>query len=246
MTAVPQPTEPTPTAAPAPPRPINGLGTAAAALLAATGLLYVMTLFQDWSNYGLISDHVSGRISEDEFWQQYSASASLTLMMLMLPIILAAGITWLVWVHRARTNAGVLSPAYRFRYSPGFSVGGMVVPFANYWWSRPILEDICIGSSPDRPADDTVRLVRVWWGIAIGGTVLALFGRSLFPVQVITYSPDGTIVGGGADAVQGFLGTALYNTMLALVFAPTVALLAVVIRRVSRQQTEILFPAGQA
>lgn len=245
MTAVP-PAEPAPTAAPAPPRPINGLGTAAAALLAATGLLYVVTLFQDWSNYGLISDHVSGRIGEDEFWQQYSASASLTLMMLMLPIILAAGITWLVWVHRARTNAGILSPGYRFRYSPGFSVGGMMVPFANYWWSRPILEDICIGSSPDRPADDTVRLVRVWWGIAIGGTVLALFGRPLFPVQVITYSPDGTIVGGGADAVQGFLGTALYNTVLALVFAPTVLLLAVVIRRVSRQQTEILFPAGQA
>lgn len=245
MTTVP-PVEPAPTAAPVQPRPINGLGTAAAALLAATGLLYVLTLFQDWSNYGLISDHVSGRIGEDAFWQQYSASASLTLTLLMLPIILAAGITWLVWVHRARTNAGVLSPAYRFRYSPGFSVGGMVVPFANYWWSRPILEDICIGSSPDRPADDTVRLVRAWWGITIGGTLLALFGRSLFPVHVLTYSPEGRLVGGGADAVQGFLGTALYNTMLALVFAPTVLLLAVIIRRVSRQQTEILFPAGQA
>lgn len=247
MTTVPQPAESAPAAAPAAPRPINGLGTAAAALLGATGLLFVVTLFQDWSNYGLISDHVSGRLGEDAFWQQYySASASPTLTMLMLPVMLAAGTTWLIWVHRARTNAGILSPAHHFRYSAGFSVGGMVVPFANYWWSRPILEDICIGSSPDRPADDTVRLVRAWWGIAIGGSLLALVARPLFPVHVLTYSPDGTLVGGGADAVQGLLGTALYNTMLALLFAPTVALLAVIIRRVSRQQTEILFPAPQA
>ncbi len=41
----------------------------------------------------------------------------------------------------------------------GFSMGGLVVPFANYWWFRPILEDICIGGRPNRPADDTVRLV---------------------------------------------------------------------------------------
>jgi len=247
MTAVPPPVEPAPTAAPARPRPINGLGTAAGALLGGTSLLMVPFLVEDWSNYRLLSDHVSGRLSEDAFWAQYApGSTSLMLTVLMLPVILAAGVTWLVWVHRARTNAGILSPQYRFRYSPGFSVGGMVVPFANYWWSRPILEDICIGSSPHRPADDTVRLVRTWWGIAIGGTLLSIFIQPLFPFHVLTYTPDGRLVGGGADALQGFFGTALYNTLLTLLVVPTLAMLVVIIRRVSRQQTELLFPAQPA
>jgi Domain of unknown function (DUF4328) len=247
MTAVPPPVEP---AAPAPttarPRPINGLGTAAAALLAATGLLYVGTLFLDWSNYGLISDHVSGRIGEDEFWQQYSASASLTLTMLMLPIILAAGITWLVWVHRARTNAGVLSPAYRFRYSPGFSVGGMVVPFANYWWSRPILEDICIGSSPRGTADPTVQLVRTWWGLLVAGYVVPVIGRITTPVQTITYTPDGRIVDGGSAALSAFLTVALIDTVLMFMAVAGGLILATVVRRITQQQTELLFAARPA
>jgi hypothetical protein len=238
-------TEPAPTTAPARPRPINGLGTAASALSVATGLLLASSLVSDWSNYRLLSDHVSGRLSDDAFWEQYSPG-SLTITVLLLPLAIATAITWLTWVHRARTNAGVLSPQYRFRYSPGFSVGGLLVPIANYWWFRPILEDICIGSSPDRPAGDTVRLVRTCWGIWIGAAVVSIAVRPFLSFHVLTYTPDGRLVGGGAEAVQGLFGVALYNTLLAVVCAPVVALLVVIIRRVSRQQTELLFPAPRA
>ncbi|QYN39647.1 DUF4328 domain-containing protein [Pseudonocardia sp. DSM 110487] len=247
MTAVPPPVEPAPIVVPARPRPINGLGAATGALLVACALLFALFLIDDWSNYRLLSDHVSGRITDDAFWEQYSSGfGSLMLTLLMLPLIIASSVTWLVWVHRARTNAGILSPQYRFRYSPGFSVGGMVVPFANYWWFRPILEDICIGSSPHRPADDTVRLVRTCWGISIGATLVSIFTQPLFSFHVLTYTPDGRLVDGGADAVHGFFGVALYNTLLAVVFTPTVALLVMIIRRVSRQQTELLSPAQPA
>lgn len=257
MTPVPPPVEPAPptalpaaalpTTAPARPRPINGLGTATSALCIGLAVLMAAFLVEDWSNYRLLSDHVNGRLSADAFWEQYSSGfASTGLMLLVFPLVVATGVTWLVWVHRARTNAGVLSPGHRFRYSPGFSVVGMVVPFANYWWFRPILEDICIGSSPDRPADDTVRLVRACWGISIGATLVSIFVKPFFSFHVLTYTPDGRLAGGGADAVQGLLGVALYNTVTALVYAPTVALLVAIIRRVSRQQTELLFPAQQA
>lgn len=245
MTTVPPPVEPAPTTAPTHPRPISGLGTAIGALNIALAVLLAVFVVTDWSNYRLLSDHVSGRLSDDAFWEQYS-SGSLTLTVLMLPLIIATATTWLVWVHRARTNAGVLSPQYRFRYSPGFSVGGMVVPFANYWWFRPILEDICIGSSPGRPADGTVRLVRACWGITVGATLVSMLIKPFFSFHVLTYTPDGRLAGGGADALQGLLGIALYNTVTALVFAPAGAMLITIIRRVSRQQTELLFPAQQA
>jgi hypothetical protein len=251
MTTVPPPVEPAPTTAPttAPtrPRPISGLGTATSALNIALAVLVAVFVVTDWSNYRLLYDHVNGRLSADAFWEQYSSGfASLGLVLLALPLIVAAGITWLVWIHRARTNAGLLSPGYRFRYSPGFSVGGMVVPFANYWWFRPILEDICIGSSPDRPADGTVRLVRACWGITVGATLVSLLIKPFFSFHVLTYTSDGRLAGGGTDALEGLLGVALYNTVTALVFAPAAAMLVTIIRRVSRQQTELLFPAQQA
>lgn len=245
MTAVPPPAPP---AAPARPRPVNGLGTAAAALLAATALLTVPMFTDSWSDYLVLSDHVNGRLGEDAFWDQYLGryTSYFTLMALAAPVFLATGITWLLWIHRARTNAAILSPHHHFRYSPGFSVGGMVVPFANLWWSRPILEDIGRGSSPYGPADDVVRLVRSWWAIVVTGTAVSIVGQVLVPIPTLSYSADGALVAGGTDALGAWFATALLNTLLMVMAVASFVVLAVIIRRVSRQQTALLFPAQPA
>jgi hypothetical protein len=243
MTTAPMPVDPARPASTRP-RPVNGLGTAVAVLLGLTVLAILPMFLGSWSDYQLLSDHVSGRISEDAYWDQYTGRlwSSLMPMLLAMPLIAGAGISWLVWLYRARTNAGLLSPQYRFRYSPTFSVVGMVAPFANLWWSRPILEDVCRGSSPFAPADHLVRLVRAWWGIVIGGTVVSVVGQAFFPIRVLTYSPEGTLVDGAEEALSSFLGVAVLNTLLVANFAASIAVLAVIIRRVSRQQTELLFP----
>lgn len=88
--------------------------------------------------------------------------------------------------------------------------------------------------------------MRACWGITIGATLVSMLIKPFFSMHVLTYTPDGRLAGGGADALQGLLGIALYNTVTALVFAPAAALLVTIIRRVSRQQTELLFPAQQA
>jgi hypothetical protein len=248
MTTVPPPTEPTSPAAPTEPRPVSGLGTGAVALLVLTMLALVPMFISSWSDYTQLSDHVSGRLSDDEYWEQYSGRymSSLVLTMPVLPLGIAATATWLVWVYRARTNAALISPHHRFRYSPGFSVGGLVVPLANLWFSRPILEDVCIGSSPRGTADPTVRLVRTWWGLVIAGYVVPVIGRIATPVQTITYTPDGRIVDGSADALSAFLTVALIDTVLMFMAVAGGLILVTVIRRVTRQQTEQLFAARPA
>jgi hypothetical protein len=248
MTAAPSPAEPTSPDAPTEPRPVSGLSTAAVVLLVLTMLALVPMFISSWSDYTLLSDHVSGRLSDDEYWEQYSDRymAGLMVTMPVLPLGIAATATWLTWVYRARTNAALISPHHRFRYSPGFSVGGLVVPFANLWWSRPILEDICIGSSPRGTADPTVQLVRTWWGLLVAGYVVPVIGRITTPVQTITYTPDGRIVDGGSAALSAFLTVALIDTVLMFMAVAGGLILATVVRRITQQQTELLFAARPA
>jgi hypothetical protein len=224
---------------------VNGLGTAAAVLLGLTALAFLALFLGSWSDYQLLSDHVNGRVGEEAYWESYRGRiwSSVLPTLLAIPLVIAAGISWMTWLHRARTNAGVLSPHYPFRYSPGFSVVGMIVPFANLWWSRPILEDVCRGSSPHAPADDLVRLVRTWWGIVIASTVVSIVGQPLFPIRTLTYAPDGTLVDGGREALSSFFGVAVLNTVLAIAFAASIAVFATIVRRVSALQTAQLFPA---
>src|SRR5690606_14088890 len=99
-----------PSAATTRPRRVDGLGTATAVLLGLSGLAYASSLYVDWSDYRLLSDHVSGRITGEEFWAEYSPFAGpLSLLLVAAPFAVAAAVVLLVWVHRARTNAGILS-----------------------------------------------------------------------------------------------------------------------------------------
>ncbi|HYH31769.1 MAG TPA: DUF4328 domain-containing protein [Pseudonocardia sp.] len=248
MTAVPPPAGPMPPTAPVRPRPVKGLGTAIAVLAVATWLASIPLFTDGWTDYLRLSDHVSGQLSEDEYWDHYfgRVTSMLVFTALALPVSLAGGISWLVWVHRARTNAGLVSPHHRFRYSPGFSVGGLLVPFANLWWSRPILEDICTGSSPYAPAHRAVRLVRTWWALLVTTTVVSITGSIAIPVPTLTYSPDGQLVSGGSEALDAFFAVALLDTLLAVLGTASLALLVMVTRWVSGQQTALLFAPRQA
>ncbi len=70
-------------------------------------------------------------------------------------VVFAALVVTLVWVHAAATTAARLGiPATR---SPGWAVGGFLVPVLNLWWPYQSVRDLFPLEHPAR------RVVARWW-----------------------------------------------------------------------------------
>jgi transposase InsO family protein len=127
------------------PRPVHTLGNVFVALTAVGTLLMGPQFLSGWADYGRLSAHLDGTLSREAFWGDSSflwRSETLTSTWLGYLVLAAAMVVLLVWVWRARRNAALLTPAHRFRFSPGFSAGGLLIPFVNLWLARPIFEEI--------------------------------------------------------------------------------------------------------
>ena len=239
MTTTPHSAGPTPPAAAARPRPVHGLGTAVSVVLVLGALLVTPWYLSTWLDYALLSDFVNGRIGQEAYFDEtdhwnrlgfrYVAAVS--------PIVVAGVITTLVWVHRARTNAGILAPHHHFRYSPGFSAGGLLVPIANLWWTPRIVTDICIGTG----LPGTVRLIRAWWSINITGVVLSQIGTFALRTEIdMTEDASGRIVSVADDATSVAFAVAVLNTIVLATYIAFFVMLVPVVRRVSTRQTALL------
>jgi hypothetical protein len=220
-------------------RPVHGLGTAVTVVLVLGALLVTPWYLSTWLDYALLSDFVNGRIGHDAYFDQidhwnrfgfrYVAAVS--------PIAVAGLITTLVWVHRARTNAGILAPHHQFRYSPGFSVVGLLVPIANLWWTPRIVTDVCIGTG----LPGTVRLIRAWWSINITGVVASQIGTFALRTEIdMTEDASGRIVSVADDATSVAFAVAVLNTVVLATYIGFFVMLVPVVRRVSTRQTALL------
>jgi hypothetical protein len=243
MTALPPPNTATTT-----PHPVAGLSKALTVLMAAGVALSVPLYLSNWTDFSRVSAHVERGMDDNAFWQQeYSRFDFLfSALYVVVPALLAATVVLLIWTHRARVNAALISPAHRFRHSPGFSAGGLVIPYANVWFFRPIMEDIWIGSRPAGAADDGARPVRTAWLWTVTGTIISIVGGIVVPPTVITYDQSGRLISGGEQAVSASLGTALLNTVLFAIGVAIAVMVVRVVRQISHWQTVQLFPARQA
>ncbi|HXF57452.1 MAG TPA: DUF4328 domain-containing protein [Actinomycetota bacterium] len=104
--------------------------------------------------------------------------------------LLAAGLAWLLWQHRAHANLWALGvPGLRF--SPGWAVGWWFVPLANLVMPYLAVRELRRAStarSPRAPTEDApwpsprgpgprgFPLVPLWWGAWVGSNALALAG----------------------------------------------------------------------
>jgi thiol-disulfide isomerase/thioredoxin len=80
------------------------------------------------------------------------------------------GITFLIWIYKAtqrlREQAGTA-----MRFSPGWAVGWLFIPVANFYKPYQVMKAVWQVSHAKAPADPV--LVRRWWGLTIASVVLA-------------------------------------------------------------------------
>ncbi|WP_157749183.1 DUF4328 domain-containing protein [Jatrophihabitans sp. GAS493] len=96
-------------------------------------------------------------------------------------LLIATGVVTIVWLHRARVNAGSYG-GHRQRYSPGWSIGGWFIPVASLWIPYAIVVDAQLASEPTQPpagarGGRSVLVIRAWWGMWVLGNLATLAGR---------------------------------------------------------------------
>jgi hypothetical protein len=95
--------------------------------------------------------------------------------------LLAVGVIFLVWVHRAASVARNLGlPA---RHSPGMAVGGFLIPIVNLWFPYQAVVDMVPHDHPERGA--VLRWWLLWLCVQFSATVIAVAGLISVPVGII-------------------------------------------------------------
>lgn len=142
-------------------RPVIGLGIAAAILIAVAAVTRAVTLTNAaWTRYAHTMLEASVRETKDSI-------IAMGLAALVLPV---AGTVFLVWLHRARVNAEVIS-SWRQRFGRGWTVGAWFVPLANVVLVPMVVGDI-FRDSGGRPNG----LVGAWWAAMLGAFALDVYG----------------------------------------------------------------------
>lgn len=109
---------------------------------------------------------------------------------------LAVGITYLVWLYRARDNAERLSP-WPHRRSRAWLFWGWLVPIVSFWFPYQIVADIRAASlqgehnNPD--AAPSLNLLNWWWGLYLFnsfGVLIAFAFTSSTPESVADVAAD--------------------------------------------------------
>jgi hypothetical protein len=74
---------------------------------------------------------------------------------------IAALVMFVVWFFRARINAE--GHGWRQRWSPGWAIGGWLVPVVNLWFPFQIMVDIWQAGRPDEARANRPILPGLWW-----------------------------------------------------------------------------------
>jgi hypothetical protein len=110
---------------------------------------------------------------------------------------IAAAITFIVWFHRAYTNAAALT-GQRLRWGTGWAVGAWFVPIMWWWRPKQIANDIWRAGDPkskENPQWNALPvpgMVHWWWALYVLAGVIGGIGGGMI-------SPDAILV----DAVSG-------------------------------------------
>lgn len=136
-------------------RPLRGIGAATRWLILASGAIALITIAVEFWGISSLGAFSAGFAGLDSL-QMYDF-ASLGLGALTTVIMLAAGICWLIWQHRAASSV----PPAALRRSPGWHVGSWFIPIVSLWFPFQNVKDIARGAQ----APVSGVLLGGWWAL---------------------------------------------------------------------------------
>jgi hypothetical protein len=105
-------------------------------------------------------------------------------------VVFVAFVITLVWVHASATTAARLGlPAKR---SPGWAVGGFLIPVVDLWWPYQSVRDLFPPGHPAR------RVVVQWWAQYLGARLMTMVAVGAAFASV----PVALVVAAGAAALH--------------------------------------------
>ncbi|CAL9616664.1 hypothetical protein SUDANB38_05783 [Streptomyces sp. enrichment culture] len=171
-------------AAAAPPSwapPVKPLRSIVGLSYGVTGLLGLVALLDALAAYAALNSYtVIGKLytADEDQYDALTATADRADMLMYfsasfsLMALIATGIVFIVWFHRARTNAEVFGPAEQ-RRTPGWAIGAWFIPIANLWIPRRIAGDIWDASELGERAPRAA--LNTWWTLWV---LTSLAGRT--------------------------------------------------------------------
>jgi hypothetical protein len=153
-------------------RPARTLGMALVTLLALTIVLAAVSAAMRISEIDLLQRIGRGElVSAEEANRSDDRVAAVTIAGLIVLVI--TGIVWLVWQHRSQANLHA-ARLRELEYTPGWSVGWWLIPFANLVKPFQTMRELWKASGGDDSwwRNPTWSLIGWWWAVWIAGTVL--------------------------------------------------------------------------
>jgi len=149
--------------------------------LALAGIVAFIAAVSTLFEAGLLARLRDGRATFAEAEANDTRQAALIIIATV--VVLAAGVVWLFWQHRAQKNLQLLGA--RTKYSPGWAVGWWFVPVANIWMPYQTMRELYATSlpNPDGSRASNTPVIGWWWVAYLIGSFLPAVqgGVSEFP-----------------------------------------------------------------
>ena len=211
-------------------RPTAGLRTALTWLLAVDGVGALATAVAHLHRSVAIGDYRRGGATLSQL--RTADDAVKTLSGLTILVFLATAIVFVIWQWRSAKNNELLG-RLRPRFSPGWSIGGWFIPFANLVIPVRIFHDLWQGSDP------STRNFRDWHGLR-RWPVIGWWWACYVLSGVLQYSVSG-------DTTLDDIQRADQVGVAARLFMAAAAVLAiVVVRTITRRQAAARDDGGPA
>jgi hypothetical protein len=179
-------------------RPMRGLGRAVMALLWVCAAADVVAVVADVRLYQALRTFPAESVVFVYDWD--FADAELLYQRagwVQLGAMLVTAVVFLVWFHRARTNAQIFAPDGH-RKNPGWAIGGWFVPIGNLWLPKQVADDVWRASVPPQRTGERGRdgmgAVHLWWALWVTVWLTAQLSARLYLAAPTAYAAGNAIL----------------------------------------------------